>query len=145
LAILFASHLADSRLRQARQTKARAPVRSLADGDCIDTPVDTADAFLTVDIHECRPRARRLHTLRGHLVLGDLDRLHASAEAHGSVSLGNTASHASGDTSNEVGCAKSLCDILRLRRDKEEDGTLGGSLNPGPRNETLVVCPAMLV
>lgn len=89
-------------LRQARQPKTGTPVGGLTDGDCIDTLIDAADPFFTVDTHECLPGAGRLHTRRRHLVSGNLDSLHAGTEAHGGICLSNTTTHTSSDTSHEV-------------------------------------------
>lgn len=72
-------------------------------------------------------------------MLCDLDRLHAGTETHGSVSLSDTASHTTADTGDEIIGTEATGVVLGLRGDEEEDRTLGGCLNPGPRNESLVV------
>lgn len=138
-AFLLVGNLADSRLSETGQTEAGTPVGSLANGDGIDTTVDTADTFLAVDIHEGREGAGGLHTGGGHLVLGDLDGLHAGAEAHGSVGLSDTASHTTADTGDKVIGTEGAGVVFGLGGDEEENRTLGGCLNPGPRNESLVV------
>ena len=139
LAFLLVGDLANRSFGKTRQSEARTPVGRLADRDRVDAPVDTADALLTVDVHEGGEGAGGFHARSSHLMLGDLDRLHTRAETHGRVCLGNTAGHASADTTDEVGCSEGLGVVFGFRRDEEEDGTLGGSLNPGPGNETLVV------
>jgi hypothetical protein len=72
-------------------------------------------------------------------VLGDLDGLHAGAEAHGSIRLRNTTGHTTADSTDEVTGAQAAGLVLGLGGDEQEDCTLGGCLNPGPRNESLVV------
>ena len=138
LALLLSREIADSLLRETAETEARAPVGHLADGNSVDTLVDAADTLLAVDAHEGSPGARDLLTGGGHLVLGDLDRLHAGAEAHGGVRLRNTACHAANDATAEVAGAQGAGIPLSLGGDEEEDGALGGSLDPGPWNKTLV-------
>lgn len=71
-------------------------------------------------------------------MLGDLDRLHAGAEAHGGVGLGDTSGDTTGDTSEELAGAGVASVVLGLGCDEEEDGALGGGFNPSPGNETLV-------
>jgi hypothetical protein len=58
-------------------------------------------------------------------VLGDFDRLHAGAETHGGVGLGDTTSDATEDTTAEFGRASSASIVLGLRCDEEKDGALG--------------------
>lgn len=140
LAVVLAGELANAHFRRTGETETGAPVGGLADRNGIDTTVDTPDALLTVDIHEGLEGARGLHTLCGHLVLGDFDRLHAGAEPHGGIRLGHTTGHTAGNTRQEVRSAKHLGTVFRLRRNEEKDSTFGGSLNPGPRNETLIIC-----
>jgi hypothetical protein len=72
-------------------------------------------------------------------VLGDLDGLHAGAETHGGIGLGDTTGHTTGDTTEEVVRAKGAGVVLGFGGNEEEDGALGGGLNPGPRNESLIV------
>ena len=140
LTVVLASDFADGRLRQTGETEAGTPVGGLTNSNSVDTTVDTADAFPTVDIREGLEGAGRLRAFSSHLVLGDFNRLHAGTETHRSVRLSDTTGHTSGDTSEEVGSAKNLGTVFRLGRDEEEDSALGGSLNPGPRNETLIIC-----
>lgn len=139
LAVLLVGHLADGSLRQAGETEPGAPVGSLANGNGIDTAVDTTDALPAVNVREGREGARGLDTLRGHLVLGDLNRLHAGTEAHGRVGLGDTTDHTTGDTAEEVVGADPAGLVFGFGGDEQEDGALGGGLNPGPRNESLIV------
>ena len=73
-------------------------------------------------------------------MLGDFDRLHARAEAHGRVRLCQTTNHTTGDTRNEVIGTERLGVELGLGGDEEEDGTLRRRFDPGPRDETLVDC-----
>lgn len=138
-AFLLVSDLADSRLSQTRETEAGTPVGGLADSNSVDTTVDTADALLAVDIHEGREGAGRLSASGGHLVLGDFDRLHAGTETHGSVGLSDTTSHTTADTGDEVVGTEGAGLVLGLGGDEQENRTLGGCLNPGPRNESLIV------
>jgi hypothetical protein len=71
-------------------------------------------------------------------VLGDLDRLHAGAETHGGIGLGDTTGHTTNDATTELGGAKAASIELGLGGDEEQDRALGGGFNPGPGNETLV-------
>jgi hypothetical protein len=140
LAALLAHHLADSRLGDTRETEARAPVGDLAHGNGVDTAVDTADTLLAVDSHERLQGAGRLHAAGCHLVLCNLYRLHARAEAHGGVCLRETTDHAARDARDEVVRAGGLGVVFGFRSDEEEDGALRGGLDPGPWNEALVDC-----
>jgi hypothetical protein len=76
-------------------------------------------------------------------MLCDLDRLHAGTETHGSVGLRKTTGHTTRDTSEEVRRTERLGVVLGLGCDEEEDGTLGGGLDPGPRDKTLVDCSVL--
>lgn len=138
-AFLLVGSLTDSRLSETGKTEAGTPVGSLANGDGIDTTVDTADALLAIDIHEGREGAGRLNSGGGHLVLGNLNRLHAGTETHSSVGLSDTASHTTTDTGDKVIGTEGAGIVFGLGGDEEENRTLGGCLNPGPRNESLVV------
>jgi hypothetical protein len=140
LTALLVPHFADTLLRNTGKTEARAPVGDLTHGNGVDTAVDAADALLAINRHESLHRARGFHAAGGDLVLCDLHRLHARAEAHGGVCLRETADHAARDTSDEVGCAEGLGVEFGFRGDEEEDGALGGGFYPGPWNETLVDC-----
>jgi hypothetical protein len=73
-------------------------------------------------------------------VLGDLDCLHAGAETHGGVSLGNTTGDTTKDTAAKLRGTGDTGVVLGLGSDEEKDGALAGSFNPGPGNETLVDC-----
>jgi len=140
LAVLLARRLADALLGETAETETRAPVGHLADGHGVDALVDAADAFLAVDVHEGGPRTRsRLPRCR-QLVLGDLHRLHARAETHGRIRLRNTTRHAADDTATELAGAETASIVLGLRGDEQQDSALGRSLNPGPRDESLVDC-----
>jgi hypothetical protein len=145
LTVLLASSLADTRLGDTGETEARAPVGDLADGDGVDALVDTLDTLCAVNVHECLHGAWGLDASRRHLVLCDLNRLHASAETHGSVGLGETTDHATGDAGNEVVGAGVAGVELGLGGDEEEDGALGGSFDPSPGDETLVDCAGILL
>jgi len=144
LAVLLAGGLADTGLGDTGQTEAGAPVGDLADGDGVDALVDTADTLGTVNVHESLHGAWGLDASRRHLVLGDLNRLHAGAETHGSVGLGETTDHTTGDARNEVVGAGVAGVELGLGCDEEEDGALGGSFDPSPGDETLVDCARIL-
>jgi hypothetical protein len=136
---VLAGDTADGGLREAREAEARAPVGGLADGDGVDALVDAAQALTAVDVAEGLPGGRRGLALGGELVAGDLDGLHAGAEADGGVGLGDTTRHTAGNAGDEVGGAGGLGVVLGFGGDEEEDGALGRGLNPGPRNEALVV------
>lgn len=140
--LLLVGHLADTVLGQTRQTETRTPVGHLADGDCVDTLVDTLDTLLAVDVHESNECGWWLDAGSSHLRLCDLDGLHASAEAHSGVRLCDTTSNTSRDTSCEVTSTKGASIVLGLRCDEEENGTLGGSFDPSPWDKTLVNCIA---
>ena len=109
-----------------------------ADGDGVDALVDAADALAAVDVHEGGDGARGLDTRGGDLVLGDLNGLHAGAEAHGGVGLGDAAGDAADDAAAELGGAGDAGVVLGLGGDEEQDGALGGGLDPGPGDEALV-------
>ena len=136
----LARDVADPLLREPAEPEPRTPVRHLADGDGVDALVDTADALLAPDVHERGEGGLRLDARRRELVLGDLHRLHARAEAHGSVRLRHAARHAARDAASELGRAEGARVVLGLGGDEEEDSALGGRLDPGPRDETLVDC-----
>lgn len=138
LVLLLAREVADPLLGEAAQTEARAPVGHLANGNGVDALVDAADTLAAVDVHEGGPGAGRLGPRGGHLVLGDLDRLHAGAEAHGRVRLGNTARHAANDAAAKLVGARAAGIVLGLGGDKEQHGALGRRFDPGPGNQTLV-------
>lgn len=73
-------------------------------------------------------------------MLGDLDRLHAGAETHGGVSLGNTTGDTTKDTAAKLRGTSDTGVVLGLGGDEEKDGALAGSFNPSPGDETLVDC-----
>jgi hypothetical protein len=133
-ALILPRHFADTLLRQATEPKSRAPVSHLPDRDSVDTLVDTLDALLAVDIHEGGEGAGGLDTCSGQLGLGDLHRLHASAEAHSRVCLRNTTQDASTNTGGKIIGAEGTGVVLGFGSDEEEDGTLSGGLNPRPGN-----------
>lgn len=140
LALGLACDIADALLSQTRQTEAAAPVGHLADGYSVDTLVDAGNTLLAVDVGKGGPGGRGLDAAGSNLVLGDFNRLHASAEAHGGVGLGHTARHTARDAADELGGACVARVELGLRGHEEEHGTLGGGLDPGPGNQTLVDC-----
>ena len=105
LAVVLAGDAADGRLGEARQAEARAPVGGLADGDGVDAAIDAAQALAPVDVHEGGEGARRLDARGRQLVLRDLHRLHAGAEAHGRVRLRHSAHHPARDAAHEIRCA----------------------------------------
>lgn len=138
LALALARDVADALLGHAAEAEARAPVGHLADGHGVDALVDAADALLAVNVHERGPRALRGRARRHRLVLGDLDRLHARAEAHGRVRLRHAARHAADDAAAEIAGPERLGVVLGLGGDEEEHGALGRGFNPGPRDQALV-------
>jgi hypothetical protein len=140
LTVLLAGKRADPTLGETTETESATPVGHLADGDGVDTLVDTSDTLLAVDIHEGLEGRGGLDTGGSHLVLGNLDRLHAGAETHGGVGLSDTTDDTTSDTTEEFVGAGAAGVELGLGGDEEQDGTLGGSFNPGPGNEALVDC-----
>lgn len=98
VALLLAGGRADPALGQSAETETGSPVGHLSDGDSVDSLVDTADTLLVVNAHKGLEGGGRLDTGSGQLVLGDFDRLHAGAETHGGVGLGNT----TGDTTKNA-------------------------------------------
>jgi hypothetical protein len=137
-ALLLASHLADTLLGQARETESGTPVGHLANGHSVDALVDALDTILAVDIHESRKRAGRLGSGGSELGFRNLYSFHAGTETHGRVGLGHTTRDTTRDTGGEVASTVSTGIVFGLGGDKEKDGALGGSFNPGPRDETLV-------
>ena len=71
-------------------------------------------------------------------MLGDLDGLHAGAETHGGVGLGYTTSDTTDDATTELAGTGAASIVFGFGGDEEEDGALGGSFNPSPRDKTLV-------
>lgn len=138
LTVLLAGGVADTLLTKARETETGTPVGHLTDGNGVDALVDTTNTLLAVNVHESGKGTLGLDARGGHLVLSDLDRLHASAEAHGGIRLGNTAGDTTDDTTTELRRAVAAGVILGFGGDEEEDSALGGGFNPGPRDETLV-------
>lgn len=143
--LALAGDVADTALGEAAETEAGAPVGHLADGDGVDALVDAADAVLAVNVHKGGKGGLGLDAGRGLLVLGDFDRLHAGAEAHGGVGLGDTTRHAADDAATKLGGAKGAGVVLGLGCDKEEDSALGGGFDPGPGDEALVDCEGGMV
>src|SRR5215469_12067604 len=139
--MFFACELPDARLGNSAEPKSRAPVCDLPHRNCVHAFVDAADALGPVYCHERLHCTRHLLARCGSLVLRDLDRLHACAEAHGGVSLGKTTSHTSSDATYEWRRAKGASVVFGLGCDEEEHGALCASFDPGPRDETLVDCP----
>lgn len=139
LPVILPGDVPDSGFRKTGQTEARAPVGGLADGDCVDAPVDAADTFAAVDVHKGSEGAGGFDARGGHFMFCDFDGFHAGAEAHCGIGLGDAAGHAAADSSEEVVGAEGFGVVFCLGRYEEEDGAFGGSLNPGPGNETLVV------
>lgn len=140
LLVALAGELADTALGETGETEARAPVGHLANGDGVDALVDTADTLLAVNVHKGGKGGLGRDTRGGELVLGDLDRLHAGAEAHGGVGLGDTTRHAADDAATELGGAKGAGIVFSLGSDEEEDSALGGGFDPSPGDEALVDC-----
>lgn len=140
LAALLVGHLADTVFGDAGQAEAGAPVGDLAHGDGVDAPVDALDALGAVDVHERLHGARGLDPGRRHLVLCDFHRLHAGAETHCCVGLGETTDHSSADSADERRGAGGAGVVLGFGGDEEEDGALARGFDPCPGNETLVDC-----
>lgn len=142
-AILLPSRLADALLRKAAEAETRSPVRHLADGYGIDSLVDAPDSLFPVYIHEGSEGSRGLDACGGHLGLGNLDGLHTSAETHGRICLRDTTHDTSSDTGSEITSTRGARVVFGFGGDEQEDGALGGGLNPGPGDETLVDCCVM--
>ena len=140
LAALLSSNLPDTGFSNTGQTEAGTPVCNLTHGNGIYTAVDTTKTLGAPYAHE------RLHGRRGFatgscdLVFCDLDSFHAGAETHGSIGLCQSTRHTATDTSHEIRRAERLGVVFSFRCNEEENGALGGSFDPGPRNETLVDC-----
>lgn len=139
LTVFLSGSFADTILCKTRQTKSGTPVCDLSNGHSVDTLIDTSDTLFSVNVGKGLESARRLDALGGKFVLGDLDRLHAGTETHGSVSLRKTTGHTTYDTGSEVPCAEGLGSIFGFRGDEKQDGTFRRGFDPGPRNETLIV------
>jgi len=127
-------------LRDTAQPESASPVSDLPHCNSVYALVDASDSIFAVNIHEGRHRAWDLLAARGSLVLRHFDRLHARAEAHSGISLGQPTRHTTTDTRNKVGGAKRLCVVFGFAGDEKEDGTLGRGFDPSPRDETLVDC-----
>lgn len=59
---------------------------------------------------------------------------------HGRVSLGDTTTHTTEQTSGSRVDTGTDDGLLDLSGSKQEDGTLGRGLNPSPRDQSLVDC-----
>lgn len=132
LAGILAGGAADPALGETAETKTGSPIGHLADSDGVDTLVDAGDTLLAIDIHEGGKGGLGLDAGGSLLVLGDLDRLHAGAEAHGGVGLGDTTGDTTDDATTEFVGAVAAGIVLGFGGDKEQNSTLGGGLNPGP-------------
>jgi hypothetical protein len=139
-ALGLAGHLADALLCQTRQAESGAPVGHLADGNSVDSFVDSADALLAVDVHECGKCAWGLDACLCELGLRDLDCLHAGAESHSGVCLCNSSQYSSADSCCEIAGAEGSGVVFAFGGYEEEDGSLGGGFDPGPWDKTLVDC-----
>lgn len=144
VAILLASGVADPALSKTAETETRTPVGHLADGNSVDSLVDTTDTFLAVDIHEGSKSGLGRDTRSSHLVLGDLNRLHAGAETHGGIGLCDTTGDTSDDTTTKLASAEATGMVFGLGGDEEENSALGGGFDPGPGDKTLVNCKTWL-
>lgn len=138
LVLGLASHLLNTVLSKTAETESASPVGHLANGDGVNTLVDTADTFTAVDLHEGLEGRLGLNTTSRELVLGDFHRLHAGAETHGSIGLRNTTGHTTDDATSKFGRAKATGVVLGLGGDEEKNGALGGGFNPSPGDQTLV-------
>lgn len=140
LAIVLAGNLSNSLLTKTGKTETGAPVSALANGNSVDTLVNTSDTLLSVDILENLKGSGNLDAANSSgLVTGDLNSLHACAETHGHVGLGETTNHTTGDTSSKVSKAKvGLCSVFSLNGDEKQNSALGRSFDPGPGDKTLV-------
>lgn len=140
LPFLLPRRLPDATLRQSTQPETAPPVRRLPYRHRVHPFVDPPYPLLPVNIHERLERPRRLDPGGRDLVLRDLHRLHAGAEAHCGVGLRDAAGHAAGDAGDEVGRAERARVVFGFGGDKEEHGAFGAGFDPGPGNEALVVC-----
>lgn len=138
VAVLLAGDAPDPTLSKTAETETGTPVGHLSDSDSIDTLVDTANTIGAVDGCKSLEGGLRLDTSSKLLVLGDLSSLHAGAETHGGICLSDTTGNTTNDTTTELRGSGDTGVVLGLGGDEQEDGTLGGSFNPGPGDETLV-------
>lgn len=138
VAVLLAGDIPDPTLSKTAETETGTPVGHLSDSDSIDTLVDTANTIGAVDGCKSLEGGLRLDTGSELLVLGDLSGLHAGAETHGGIGLSDTTGNTTNDTTTELRGSGNTGVVLGLGGDEQEDGTLGGSFNPGPGDETLV-------
>ena len=99
-------------VRDTAQTESGTPVGDLPDGNGVDTLVDTGDTLTAVDVHESSHGAGGFGAGLDGLVLGHLNRLHASAETHGRVGLRQTTRHATNYAGTEVVGAEALGVVL---------------------------------
>lgn len=138
LAFPLSGDRANPAFGKTTETETATPVGHLTNGDGIDTLVDATDTLGAVDASKGLEGGLRLDARSGELVLGDLDRLHAGAETHGGVGLGNTTGDTTEDTTSELGGASLAGVVFGLGSDEEEDSALGGGFDPCPGDKTLV-------
>lgn len=105
--LTLSSHILDALLSEPAQTEPGTPVRHLSDSDSVDTSVDTRDTFFAVDVGKNPKGGLGLYSGSSLFMTSDLNCLHACAEAHSSIRLGNTADDTSRDTSGKVPGAES--------------------------------------
>ncbi|KAH3673907.1 hypothetical protein OGATHE_001887 [Ogataea polymorpha] len=123
---------------KSRKTKSRTPIGHLSDGHGVDTFVDASDTVFGKDLLEDLEGALNRSSGCSSLVTRDLHGLHARAESHCQVCLEQTTSDSSTYTRHKRRRSQQLETVFGLRRDKQQHGTLGAGLNPGPRNQALV-------
>jgi hypothetical protein len=142
LAVLLSGQLADLAFGETGQSEAGSPVGHLADGDCVDSLVDSGNTFLSVDFSKDCEGAWWLDTGGGDLVTGDLDGLHAGAESHGCVGLSYTTDNTSGDTGKEGLGAERAGIVFGFGGNEEENGSLSRGFNPGLDSSVSLTVPS---
>ena len=114
--LTLARKVAHTLLRESGESESAAPVGHLADGDGVDTLVDSRDTLLAVDVGKHHKGRRRLDSGGRLPRAGDLDRLHAGAKTHGGVGLRDSSSDTSSDTGGEVSSAESAGMVPSFRK-----------------------------
>ena len=125
LPLLFPRRPPYPRLRQPTRPEPASPICRLPYRHRIHPPIDPAYPLFPPNIHKRLPRTWRLDPLGCDLVFCDFDGLHAGAEAHCGVGLGNAAGHAAGDAADEIGGPEGFGVEFGFGGDEEEDGAFG--------------------
>lgn len=114
--VSFICNLSYRVLCESRQPEPRPPVGALANGYGIHPLVDPPDAFLAENVGKHLKCSWRFQASCCFLGPGDFDGLHARAESHRQVSLGQSAHDSSADSGDKTGeIEQSLGLVLDLR------------------------------